>query len=110
VREGVAVAGVSRDSIASHRSWIQRLGLPYPLLHDRDRAASRALGLFRTIGIGSWSIELFRRSTLLVDDEGRIAALWGQVKIRGHAAEVLAAGRALRRAGGDPLRRPEAAP
>ena len=97
---------MSRDTIASHRSWTERLRLPFPLLHDHDRAAARALGLYRTIGVGSWSVELFRRSTVLVDDEGLIAALWANVKIRGHATEVLAAGRALRRAGGGPLNRP----
>ena len=100
---------MSRDTIESHRAWIRRLQLPFPLLHDRDRAAARALGMFRTVGLGGWSVELFRRSTVLVDDEGLIAAIWGRVKIRGHATEVLEAARALRRASGQ-LRRPEAAP
>jgi peroxiredoxin len=59
--------------------------------------------------VGAWTIDLFRRVTLLVDDTGAIAAVWGQVKIRGHAAAVLEAARALRRASEEPPR-PEAAP
>jgi len=94
VRADVAVAGVSADPIERHREWAARLGLPYPLLADRDRAAARALGLVRSIGIGDWKVELLRRTTLLVDREGRIAAVWGTVRIRGHAAQVLEVARA----------------
>ena len=99
---------MSRDSVASHQAWVRRLSLPYPLLHDGDRGAARQLGLFRAIKVGGWTIDLFRRVTLLVDDTGAIAAVWGQVKIRGHATAVLEVARALRRSPEPP--RPEAAP
>ena len=55
-----------------------------------------ALGIVRRIGLGTWRVELFRRTTLLVDIEGRIAAWWGKVSIRGHAAEVLRTARSAR--------------
>ena len=58
--------------------------------------AGEALGIVRRIGLGGWSVELFRRTTLLVDVEGRIAAWWGKVTIRGHAAEVLRAAQAAK--------------
>jgi peroxiredoxin Q/BCP len=96
-REGVALAGVSVDSIASHRKWIERLRLPYPLISDEDRIAGRALGLVRRLGVGAWAIEFFRRATILVDAVGHVAAAWGDVKVRGHARHVLLAARALRR-------------
>jgi len=96
VRAGVALAGVSTDSLESHRRWTDRLQIPYPLLSDPDRHAAHALGLVRRLGIGGWSIDLYRRATLLVDVTGVIAAAWTQVRIRGHGAEALAAGRALR--------------
>ena len=35
------------------------------------------------------------RTTVLVDREGRIARVWPKVKVKGHAAEVLEAARAL---------------
>ena len=92
------MAGVSPDSLESHRHWVGRLGLRFPLLSDRERRLGTALHLIRRVGIGDWTIEIFRRATLLVDPQGQIAAFWGQVKIRGHALEVLAAARALRRA------------
>ncbi len=99
VRQGLAVAGVTRDTPESNLEWATRLELPYPLLSDVDRTAGDAFRLVRRIGIGAWSIEMFRRSTVLIDTHGRIAAVWGNVKIRGHAAQVLAAAAALERSG-----------
>ena len=93
---GIALAGVSSDSIESHRRWVERLRIPFPLLSDPERSAGRALGLVRRIGIGAWAIELFRRSTLLVDERGSVAVAWSEVRVRGHARQVLAAARALR--------------
>ena len=105
---GIALAGVSTDTIESHRRWAERLRISYPLLSDSKRAAGDALGLVRRFGIGGWTIDLFRRATLLVDVRGTIAAGWTQVKIRGHATEVLAAARGLGRDG--PSRLSAAAP
>jgi peroxiredoxin Q/BCP len=93
----VAIAGVSSDSLESHQKWTRRLEIPFPLLSDPERRAGEALGLIRRLGIGGWSVELFRRATLLANREGVISAAWTEVKIRGHAAEVLAAARALGR-------------
>ena len=53
----------------------------------------------RRIGIGGWKIELFRRSTFLIDRHGVVVAVWGDVKIRGHALEVLEVAKALSRMG-----------
>jgi len=90
------LAGVSTDSIERHRKWTSRLKLPYPLVSDPESRAGEALGIVRRIGLGTWRVELFRRTTLLVDIEGRIAAWWGKVSIRGHAAEVLRTARSAR--------------
>jgi peroxiredoxin Q/BCP len=97
-KEGVALAGVSSDTLESHARWMARLHIPYPLLSDPERTAGRALGLVRRVGIGAWGVELFRRATLLIDERGIIVAAWTQVKVRGHAAQVLAAARSLRAA------------
>lgn len=96
-REDIAVAGVSRNTLEDHRAWVERLRLPYPLLADPDMGAARALGLVHTLGIGGWNVELFRRSTLLVDRDGTVAAAWGTVKVRGHARLVWESAMALKR-------------
>lgn len=91
----VEVAGVSSDSLESHQKWAKRLEIPFPLLADPERVAGHELGLVRRLGIAGWAVELFRRATLLANREGIIVAAWADVKIRGHAQEVLRTARAL---------------
>ena len=94
---GVALAGINADTVEGNRSWSERLKIDYPLLSDRDRSAARALGALRSVGIGSWKIELFRRSTFLVAKDGIVSAVWGKVRVRGHAKDVLEKARLLER-------------
>jgi peroxiredoxin Q/BCP len=93
--KGLMVAGVNRDTPESNDQWARKLELPYPLLADVDRKAGEAFRVLRRVGIGGWNVEMFRRSTFLIDAQGLIAAVWGNVKVRGHAAQVLAAAVAL---------------
>ncbi len=93
-RAGLEAAGVSLDSPESARTWATRLRLPYPLLSDPDRLAGNAFGVLRRVGIGGWNIEFFRRSTFLIDARGVVVAVWGKVKTRGHALDVLDVARA----------------
>jgi peroxiredoxin Q/BCP len=100
------VAGISANTVEEQRAQAARLDLPYRLCSDSDRAAARALGILRRIGIAGWTIELYRRVTVLVDRDGTIAGVWGRVKVRGHARQVMAAVAALQRTdapGGGPL-------
>jgi peroxiredoxin Q/BCP len=92
---GVAIAGICRDKPASNLVWSQRMRLPYPVLSDQSGEAARALRVTRQFGIGGWTIDMVRRTTLLVDVDGTIAAVWGKVKVRGHAPDVLRHARAL---------------
>ncbi len=89
VAAGAAVAGVSLDSVESNRAAAERLRLPYPLLTDTERRTGEAFRVLSRIGLGGWNVEFFRRTTVLADAAGTIAAVWGKVKVRGHALEVL---------------------
>jgi peroxiredoxin Q/BCP len=94
-RIGVPVAAIGRESPAASAPWAKRLRLPYPVLSDEDGAVGRALLVHRPFVLGGWSIDLFHRTTFLVDRTGLIAAVWGKVKMRGHAQEVLTLAGAL---------------
>jgi peroxiredoxin Q/BCP len=87
---GLEVAGVSREPAEKNRRWTTRLDLPYPVLSDPEGEAAGHFGVVRRIGIGGWKVEFFRRSTFLIDTDGVVAAVWGDVKVRGHARDVLA--------------------
>ena len=93
---GVALLGVSKDPPAKHQKFIVRHGLTAPLATDAaEGGLSDALGIWtEKVNYGRTYMGMVR-TTLLVGADGRIAQVWPKVKVKGHAAEVLAAARAL---------------
>ncbi|WP_310532835.1 peroxiredoxin [Novosphingobium sp.] len=93
---GVALLGVSKDSPARHAKFIAKYGLKAPLASDAaEGGLSDALGVWtEKVNYGRTYMGMVR-TTYLLDAEGRIARVWGKVKVKGHAAEVLEAAKAL---------------
>ncbi len=93
---GVALLGVSKDPPARHAKFAAKHALTAPLASDAaENGLSDALGIWLEKSMYGRSYMGMERTTYLVDGEGRIAAVWRKVKVKGHAAEVLAAARAL---------------
>jgi peroxiredoxin Q/BCP len=88
-KAGAAVVGVSKDSVASHCGFRDKLGLKITLLSDPDLAVHKKYGAYgektlygkKTVGV--------IRSTFLIDGKGRIQRAWSSVKVDGHAEAVL---------------------
>ena len=95
VSAGVALAGVSLEPLETLRAEASRLALPYPLLSDVERRAGETFHVITRLGLGGWNVELFRRTTALIDARGIVSAVWGKVRVRGHALEVLGMARRL---------------
>lgn len=93
---GVALLGVSKDPPGKHLKFIAKHDLVAPLASDAaEGGLSDALGIWtEKQNYGRTYIGMVR-TTYLVDQEGRIARVWDKVKVKGHAAEVLAAAQAL---------------
>ena len=87
---GAVVYGVSRDSIASHEKFSQKLGLPFPLLSDPDNAVAKEYGAYGKKMMYGKPVQGTIRSTFLIDEKGKVAAMWSPVKVAGHAEQVLA--------------------
>lgn len=89
-RLGITVLGVSKDSAKSHRRFADKYKLPFTLLSDADTAVMRAYGV--------WAKKKFMgreylgtvRASYLIGPDGRIARVYPAVKPAGHADEVLA--------------------
>jgi len=94
-RLGCAVFGISRDSLRSHENFKSKQCLPFDLLVDADETACRLFDVIKMKNMYGKQVLGIQRSTFLVDREGRLAHEWRAVKADGHAAEVLAAVRAL---------------
>jgi thioredoxin-dependent peroxiredoxin len=86
-----AVIGVSRDSVASHDKFKAKYKLPFPLASDEDGLVCQAYGVWVEKSMYGRKYMGIERSTFLVDGMGVIRAIWGKVKVPGHAEAVLEA-------------------
>jgi peroxiredoxin Q/BCP len=85
----VTVLGVSPDGADSHQAFRAKHGLTFALLTDADHAVMDQYGAWgEKIRYGKTSIGVLR-STFLVDEQGRVARAWYNVRADGHAAKVL---------------------
>lgn len=88
---GTHVVGISPDSPESHRKFIEKHSLNFTLLADVEHAVAQKYGIWvekHMYGRKFWGI---RRSTFLINVEGKILRVWDKVKPKGHAAEVVEA-------------------
>ena len=87
---GAQVVGVSRDSVASHKSFSDALALSFPLLADADEKLCNAYGTLVEREVEGKKQMALQRSTFLIDPKGVIRMVWPKVSVPGHAADVLA--------------------
>jgi peroxiredoxin Q/BCP len=88
---GATVLGVSPDSVASHDKFKARYNLPFPLLSDPDHTVAEAYGAWGEKSMYGRKYMGILRSTVVIDEAGRVLQRFEKVKPKGHAAEVLAA-------------------
>ena len=89
--QNILIYGVSADNISSHNKFRDKFNLPFPLITDPDLKLTKAFGAYgkkRTGGMG------LIRSTFVIDESGKIKAIFGlsdhpKVTTTVHAQEVL---------------------
>lgn len=88
-----AVVGVSTDSAASHDKFKAKYSLPFTLAADENHQVAEAYGVWVEKNRYGRQYMGTERSTFLIDAQGKVAKVWRNVKVEGHAQEVLAAAR-----------------
>jgi thioredoxin-dependent peroxiredoxin len=91
------VIGVSPDTAAKHCRFKEKYGLPYTLVADTDHAVASAYGVWQKKSLFGHKYMGVVRTTFLIAPDGGIAHIFENVKPIGHAAEVLAELKRLRR-------------
>lgn len=94
-KAGAVVLGVSRDSVKKHEKFRDKHSLKVALLADEDGAVCEAYGVWGEKSMYGRTYMGIDRTTFLIGPDGRIARVWEKVKVKDHAAEVLAAVSAL---------------
>lgn len=89
-KKGAVVVGVSPDKPAAQAKFKQKYDLPFTLLADEEKAAAKAYGVWQEKNLYGKKVMGIVRSTFLISPEGKIEKIYGAVKAKGHAAQVLA--------------------
>ena len=83
------IVGVSPDTVKAQAKFKEKFGLNFVLLADQDKVAANAYGVVKEKNMYGKKVMGVERTTFLIDEEGKIAKIFGKVKPEGHAAEVL---------------------
>ncbi len=95
LKADTAVLGVSADAVAAQDKFKRKHALTVALGSDETHKMLEAYGAWGKKSMYGKSFMGIVRMTVLIGADGRIARIWPKVKVEGHAAEVLAAAKAL---------------
>jgi thioredoxin-dependent peroxiredoxin len=84
-----AIVGISPDSSMAHAKFRDKHGLTVTLLSDEEKSAIQAYGVWAEKKMYGRAYMGVDRSTFLIGPDGKIEKVWRNVKVPGHAAEVL---------------------
>ncbi|MEZ4317368.1 MAG: thioredoxin-dependent thiol peroxidase [Myxococcota bacterium] len=92
---GVQVFGISADSVKAQSGFAKKYELTMPLLADPDKVVLTPWGVWGEKKNYGKTYMGIKRTTFLFDAEGRVASVWENVRVKGHAEKVLDAAREL---------------
>jgi peroxiredoxin Q/BCP len=87
---GVAVLGISDDSVEDLVDFAEKYDLPVELLSDEDGSVASAYDSYGEKNVFGNEVTGVFRNTYVVDADGRIAAAYAGVDPEGHAEKLLA--------------------
>jgi peroxiredoxin Q/BCP len=92
---GTEIVGMSPDGPSSKEKFAAKYGLDLELVADEAKTTLQAYGVWAQKSMYGRKYMGVERTTFLIGADSRIARVWRDVKVPGHAAEVLEAARAL---------------
>lgn len=87
--KGLVVLGVSTNSVDSHKKFETKHSLPFTLLADEGKEVVKKFGVWAPKRLAGHEFLGTKRTSFLIDPEGKIAKVYENVKPAVHAAEVL---------------------
>jgi peroxiredoxin Q/BCP len=89
-KQGVQIFGVSRDSEMSHASFREKQQLPFSLLADVEGQLTEKYGVWKEKSMYGKKYMGIERTTIVIDEQGKIAAIYPKVSVKGHVDQVWA--------------------
>ena len=87
--KGAVVLGVSKDSVASHKKFEEKYGLPFTLLADPELVAIQAYDVWQEKKNYGKTYMGVVRTTYLIDESGKIVKAFDKVKAADNPEQML---------------------
>lgn len=86
---GVAILGVSKDSLPSHKKFAAKHNLNFPILSDPEKKIIQKYGAWQTKKFFGKEFAQTARMTYLIDPAGTIKKIYEKVNPLVHAGEII---------------------
>ena len=87
--KGAVILGVSKDTVASHKKFEEKYGLPFTLLSDPEKAVIQTYDVWKEKKMSGKVSMGVVRTTYLIDEEGMIRKAFGNVKAADNPGKML---------------------
>jgi len=87
---GAKLFGISRDPISSHKKFIDKHDLNFPLISDSDEKLCKKFDVIKEKNMYGKKVMGIERSTFIFDSNKQLIKVWRKVKVTNHVNQVLA--------------------
>ncbi|MFO7997513.1 MAG: thioredoxin-dependent thiol peroxidase [Bacteroidales bacterium] len=89
LKNGYKVLGVSADSEKSHKKFIEKNNLPFPLIADTDKQMLKAYGVYGPKKFMGRTFDGIHRTTFVIDEAGTISEVIENVNTKNHVTQIM---------------------
>ena len=89
-KKGYKIIGVSADDDKSHKKFIEKYVLPFPLIPDKDKSILKAYGAWGRKKLYGKEYDGILRTTYVISEKGLIEKIFNKVDTKNHTEQILA--------------------
>jgi peroxiredoxin Q/BCP len=89
LKKGYKIVGVSADDDRSHKKFIEKYVLPFPLIPDKDKKILKAYGAWGKKKLYGKEYDGILRTTYVISEKGIIEKVFSKVDTANHTAQIL---------------------
>ena len=89
LKKGFKIIGVSADDEKSHKNFIQKNILPFPLIPDKAKSIIKAYGVWGLKSLYGKEFEGIIRTTFVISEDGKIEYIFRKVDTKNHTEQIL---------------------
>jgi peroxiredoxin Q/BCP len=89
LKKGYKIIGVSADDEKSHKKFIEKYVLPFPLIPDKDKSILKAYGAWGRKNLYGKEYDGILRTTYVISEKGLIEKIFNKVDTKNHTEQIL---------------------